>query len=83
MRTRSACSRLRGRTARLLDASAQMVRRGARRVAGPPGRRGTADAFARDAGTLRSLLGENDTEDSEMEARGAGLLCITRDTLRR
>jgi len=50
------------RTARLLDALAQMVRAGA--VVSPdlPGDAGPAlaDAFARDASTLRSLLGEND-----------------------
>jgi hypothetical protein len=50
------------RAARLLDASAQMVRDGA--VVSPdlPGAAGPAlaDAFARDASTLRSLLGEND-----------------------
>ena len=50
------------RTARLLDASAQMIRDGAvvsadlRSDAGPA----LADAFARDASTLRSLLGEID-----------------------
>ena len=50
------------RTARLLDASAQMIRDGAvvsadlRSDPGPA----LADAFARDASTLRSLLGEND-----------------------
>jgi hypothetical protein len=48
------------RTARLLDASAQMIRDGAvvspdlLSDAGPS----LADAFARDASTLRSLLGE-------------------------
>jgi hypothetical protein len=50
------------RTARLLDASEQMVRGGA--VVSPdlPGDAGPAlaDAFARDASTLRSLLGEID-----------------------
>ena len=51
------------RTARLLDASAQMVRAGA--VVSPdlPDDAGSAlsEAFARDANTLRSLLGENDS----------------------
>jgi hypothetical protein len=50
------------RTARLLDASAQMIRDGAVVSAdlGTDSGPALADAFARDASTLRSLLGEND-----------------------
>jgi hypothetical protein len=49
------------RTARLLDASAQMVRDGAVVAPDLPGDAGPAlaDAFTRDASTLRSLLGEH------------------------
>lgn len=51
------------RTARLLDASAQMVRNGAVESPDLPGEAGPAlaEAFARDASTLRSLLAENDS----------------------
>lgn len=51
------------RTARLLDASAQMVRNGAVESPDLPGetRPALAEAFARDASTLRSLLAENDS----------------------
>ena len=50
------------RTARLFDASAQMIRDGAVVSAdlGTDAGPALADAFARDASTLRSLLGEND-----------------------
>jgi hypothetical protein len=46
----------------LLDASAQMIRDGAVVSAdlGSDAGPALADAFARDASTLRSLLGEND-----------------------
>jgi len=50
------------RTARLLDAAAQMIRDGAVVSAdlGSDAGPALADAFTRDASTLRSLLGEND-----------------------
>jgi hypothetical protein len=58
------------RTARFLDASAQVVRA----IVSPdlPGDAGPtlADAFARDASTLRSLLGENAAKGSNQADRG-------------
>lgn len=51
------------RTARLLDATAQMIRAGAVMAPeiSPDDRHAFADAFASDASTLRSLLGQNES----------------------